>query len=472
MSAGLAAQRLQGSAPRPVRGLASLSLRRLSLPLTLLLLLAIEVPALLTSGHDTIDLDVYRAGGSAALHATPLYGPAFAAGTPLHLAFTYPPPAALALVPLALLPAGVVGVLWLLGELAAVIAIATVAFRPFLATVAAAHGAGWALLTRAALCVAVLRMCPVNDHLGFGQIDLFLLVLVSADLLTGRPPWPRGLLIGVATAIKLVPGVFIAYLLVTGRRREAGTAAVAFAGAVGAAFLVLPQASESYWRHGVFDTSTIVVGAGARFSDQSLRGMLLRSFPHGTATALWLLLGSVLAVVGLARARRAHREGDELLAVVVVGLLGTALSPVSWIHHLVWLAPAVGVLAGAGRDHRRLAAAAVALLLLWARLPYHGDAIGQAGGPFALAEPLRSAYGLMGLALLLRLTVTPGAAEPGPARAGASAAEGSGAPPTRRATRAAKTPAPYPLSMLTVTTPGAQEDSIPASAAKPPAPTP
>ena len=37
----------------------------------------------------------------------------------------------------------------------------------------------------------------------------------------------------------------------------------------------------------------------------------------------------------------------------------------------------------------------------------------------------------------------------------------------RRATRAANTPAPYPLSMLTTVTPGAQELSIASSAAMP-----
>ena len=420
---------------------------RRTAPLVLLLLLAIEAPLLLFGQHGHIDLDVYRAGGAAALHGTALYGPAFAAGTPLHLAFTYPPPAAVALVPLALLPAGVLATLWLVGELIVVVAMTTVAFRPLISSVHAGRGLGFALLTRAALCVATLGSCPVSDHLGFGQIDLFLLALVGADLLIEKPRWPRGLLIGLATAVKLVPGVFIVYLLVTGRRREAGVAITTFAVAVGAGFVVLPGASRTYWTHGVFDTSTIVVGAGARFSNQSLRGMLLRTFPHETASVLWLLLGSAVALIGFARARRAHLTGDEVLAVVLVALTGTALSPVSWIHHLVWFGPALGLLVADGRSGRRLIAGAVVLVLLWARLPYLGDDVGQAGGPFALAEPLRSAYGLLGLGLLLWL-------------------------PARRATLAAKTPAPYPLSMLTTTTPGAHEESMPASAANPPAPTP
>ena len=47
------------------------------------------------------------------------------------------------------------------------------------------------------------------------------------DCAVREPRWPRGALIGLATAIKLVPGVFIVYLLITGRRRAAGVAAAA-----------------------------------------------------------------------------------------------------------------------------------------------------------------------------------------------------------------------------------------------------
>ena len=36
--------------------------------------------------------------------------------------------------------------------------------------------------------------------------------------------------------------------------------------------------------------------------------------------------------------------GDPLLAVTITGLLGVLVSPVSWIHHAVWIAPAMVVL--------------------------------------------------------------------------------------------------------------------------------
>ena len=61
-------------------------------------------------------------------------------------------------------------------------------------------------------------------------MDIFLVALCLVDCAAERPRWPRGALIGLATAIKLVPGVFIIYLLITGRRKAAGVSALTFAG--------------------------------------------------------------------------------------------------------------------------------------------------------------------------------------------------------------------------------------------------
>ena len=59
----------------------------------------------------------------------------------------------------------------------------------------------------------------VSIHLAFGQINIFLMLLVIADF--ARSPvtpmgkrLPRGVLIGIAAAIKLTPLLFIVYLAV------------------------------------------------------------------------------------------------------------------------------------------------------------------------------------------------------------------------------------------------------------------
>jgi alpha-1,2-mannosyltransferase len=58
----------------------------------------------------------------------------------------------------------------------------------------------------------------------------------------------------------------------------------------------------------------------------------------------WVLLAGVLAVAGLWRARRAALAGDELAGLTLAGLVGVLVSPVSWVHHIVWVFPAMVIL--------------------------------------------------------------------------------------------------------------------------------
>ena len=54
---------------------------------------------------------------------------------------------------------------------------------------------------------------PVRETIGFGQVNLILMMLITADCLAQKPRWPRGLLVGIAAAIKLTPAVFLLYFL-------------------------------------------------------------------------------------------------------------------------------------------------------------------------------------------------------------------------------------------------------------------
>src|SRR6185503_13551832 len=83
--------------------------------------------------------------------------------------------------------------------------------------------------------------------------------------------------------------------------------------------------------------------------NQSVRGMLLRSLPEATAERLWLLLAVVLVAIGTYQAWRCERAGNRLAAVGVLAALSVAVSPISWVHHLVWLALPIAALAAAGR---------------------------------------------------------------------------------------------------------------------------
>ncbi len=70
---------------------------------------------------------------------------------------------------------------------------------------------------------------PIRSNFDFGQINVVLMTLVIADCVPRRTPWPRGMLLGVAIALKLTPAVFLLYFLL---RRDTRALLVTAASAV------------------------------------------------------------------------------------------------------------------------------------------------------------------------------------------------------------------------------------------------
>jgi alpha-1,2-mannosyltransferase len=189
------------------------------------------------------------------------------------------------------------------------------------------------------ISAVALWLEPIQQTLGFGQVNAVLMVVVLADLsLPGTSRW-QGAGIGLAAGFKLVPGIFILYLLVTRRLRAAAVAGVTLAATVLGGFLVLPAASRQYWLGGLF-AHPDRAGPTDYVANQSLDGLLsriLRTTVHG-ARPLWLLAAAIAAIIGLALASWAHRQGRVLLGVAATALTGLLISPISWSHHWVWIA--------------------------------------------------------------------------------------------------------------------------------------
>lgn len=286
-------------------------------------------------------------------------------GTPY--GFTYPPFAALLMAPMAWLPFPAVLAIATAATIATTALLTWWLIRPMVRR----HGwPVWFALT-VAVCLAV-SFEPVRETISFGQVNTLLLVLVAADVLFGLGPGRRwaGVGIGLATAIKLTPGVFILYLLVTGRWRAALTAMGTAAGATVVAAALFPDQSREFWTAAVWDTGR--VGVLSNLSNQSLRGFLARLPIDGVASYVWIVC--VLAVL-IVWALRVRRAGDDVYAgLALTGVLGCLISPVTWVHHCVWLIPAVVRCVDTGlasRDDRRpllLGASAYLILtshLLW-----------------------------------------------------------------------------------------------------------
>jgi alpha-1,2-mannosyltransferase len=296
----------------------------------------------LNLGVYRLDLDVYRIGAQAWLNNHDLYGrlPDTQGGLPEP--FTYPPISAIAMSPLALVSSTLAGVLMTGVSLALLVCVLALFFR---ATKLAAGPGSWRL-AMTLLPLAVL-LEPVRTTLAYGQINIVLMALVAFDCLLpstwftvrGRTVgWPRGVLTGVAGALKLTPMVFLLYFLA--RKDWKGCLSVlgGFAAIGLAGFALAPHDSWEYWTKTVFQTGRI--GPGVFSGNQSLTGVLDRAHLTGSAeTAAWLGCSALIAAAAFVAVRRSARQGRAVTAVAVTACTQLLVSPVSWSHHWVWCAP-------------------------------------------------------------------------------------------------------------------------------------
>lgn len=307
---------------------------------------------------NTVDLDVYVYTGHVLLDG----GDILTARTPdTYLAFIYPPVAALLCVPLVFVPFTLLQVGWtVLNGLALLFVLHRAGLR------------GWTLSLAATVCALVVE--PVRATVSFGQINIFLMALVVADLVPGtglvgprlatwlrrrRPTpadhpadrgagaraeeagaWllPAGVLTGIAAAIKVTPALFLVYLLLA-RRWRAARAVILTAGVITVATAVLmPRETFGFARLLLSgDTRT---GPAHFLMNQSMLGAVVRLFGYGG----WqhytgIALGAAVGLAGAYVAALWFRRGEPLLGVCLTGLATLLASPLSWTHHFVWIVP-------------------------------------------------------------------------------------------------------------------------------------
>ena len=304
-------------------------------------------------GVSMVDIVVYRAEGSAVAHHGDLYGLTV---TRWNLTATYPPFAAMLFTPTALLPVGLLRVLVSGGNLLLLGALAWLS----------AELVGWPRrgLRPALVFLAVglgVWLEPVFTTLRYGQINLLIDCLVLHDL--NRPDGSRGkgVGIGLATAIKLTPGLFAVYLLVSGRGRAAVTAGASCVATMLVGAVAMPDASRAFWTGYVFDTGR--VGKVYIVDNQSLRGLFERVLHTDVPGPLVLLATVLTAAAGLAVAVALHRgaagvERARAWSVLCVAITGVLVSPISWTHHWVWCVPLLVLLAAEAAQERTAARAA------------------------------------------------------------------------------------------------------------------
>jgi alpha-1,2-mannosyltransferase len=285
-----------------------------------------------------IDLDVYIRGAAAVLRHESLYGVSVQGQR-----FTYPPFAALFFVPVELL--GNVHARWVLtgASVGCYLLVVVLCARRLRLSPASAGLVG----------LAGLAFEPLARNILLGQINIVLMALVVVDCLV-VPVRFRGMLIGLAAGVKLVPGAFILFLVLKREWAAAARCVAAFAVTVGLGAVFAPQDSWQFWSGGLVDLSRFGTEAVVRGDNQSLTGAFMRlSHDLSPPTIVTLLLSVAAMALGLVAAQRQIDSGNDVAALVCIAFASLLASPISWTHHWIWAVIALLVLV---RARRRVAA--------------------------------------------------------------------------------------------------------------------
>jgi len=342
--------------------------------------------------HQQVDLSTYLLGGAHAA-GDDLFGVTLAKDG---LGFTYPPFSALLFSPFAHVPVRVAEVVFSWANLAAVFALVAACLRAVCDQLDRRTIMWWALV----LLVPVVMFDPVRQTFLLGQVNIVLALIVVADM-TLDLPIPRGILVGLAAAIKVTPLILIPYLFLT-RQGRAGVRAIAsFAVAAMLALAVNASTSWAYWTHYIRDPQR--AGMLSWIGNQGVLGALERMVGHTVTTPTTFVIVLSVGTVGLVVAAGAYRRSSPVLGFLVVEATESLANPVSWSHHFIWVVLLVAWLALAPDRPRYGEWCALAVsVLFWAAPVWwvpHGPAVAFAGRGWLI--PLSDAYALLCIALVV-----------------------------------------------------------------------
>ena len=140
--------------------------------------------------------------------------------------------------------------------------------------------------------VASLGLAPVHETLFFGQINLFLLFLVSCDFLTSKRKW-SGVGTGLAAGIKLTPALFGFVFVLEKRWIPALVSFLTFLVTVAIGWFTVPDAKD-FWTEKIKDSSR--VGDHHNPVAQSITSVLIRNDAEKWTTLLIVVVALSAAV--------------------------------------------------------------------------------------------------------------------------------------------------------------------------------
>ncbi|WP_315148859.1 glycosyltransferase 87 family protein [Corynebacterium variabile] len=290
-----------------------------------------------------LDVGVFVDAGQAILDGNALYGDDFPSRS--GFAFIYPPLAAVLFVPLTWMGEETMEMVWTLASLAAAWAVLTMAVHRI--TVLAGVSTLWrrlAPLTGLAALGFALLIEPLQVHLMYGQINVFLVLLVAADLLGYTPKWLRGAGVGIAAGIKITPAAYALVFLVTRKWGDLARSFVAFLVTAGLGWIFRASDSTFFWTEEFFNGER---GGGPGYAaNQALTGILTRAGMDGDTAQTLMIPGLlVIAVISGWAVWRLSAAGRPVSVLLTLVLAVSISAPIAVTHHWTGIIVAIVLLA-------------------------------------------------------------------------------------------------------------------------------
>jgi alpha-1,2-mannosyltransferase len=122
-------------------------------------------------------------------------------------------------------------------------------------------------------------------------------------------------------------------------------ATAGFAFTVLAGFVIQRHDSVKWWFGGLFFQGGRTGFTGWE-GNQSLRGLIARlTGSVNGSTREWVVAAVIVGIIGIVSAAVLDRHGHLMPGLLAAALTGLLLSPISWDHHWVWIAPGAAVAA-------------------------------------------------------------------------------------------------------------------------------
>lgn len=291
-----------------------------------------------------IDAAVYREGALALVNGESLYAQPFDMGD-ISLPFIYPPIGAILFAPWGYFDFITVE---LAGNLVVIGSSLLLLLCLYLVTNAVLSGRDKLLaFTIAAISWPIALFAePVFLNADLGQINILIMALVVMDLLPIKRRIPRGVLIGLAAAIKITPLAMLLYFLVKKDFRGIINAVISLLAFTAIGAVLAWENTKEFFSSTLLNLSAEGdSGVDTTFqSNGSIQAMLYRWWTSkadaeasSLPTILWIVL-SLIAVAAVAYLmHQLFSRGLHVEAVMVNAMLMLLISPISWSHHWVWL---------------------------------------------------------------------------------------------------------------------------------------